>query len=181
MIFTSENIWVGESYPKSKHRILILAESDYYEATGVNLPLLSYVPTWINKKTKDYTFSRIFNACSEEDKNKELVERRRIFWDSIVYYNFLTVVLKNRKARPTVKQYEDSKSAFNKVLATHKPKGVWILGVGQAEFSRPIVVENRVHCVVQKHPTSWGLKKDVLRKSFLELQALCEDTSLKNS
>jgi hypothetical protein len=162
------DIWIGSSYSQSPRRILILGESTY----GQDPPLISYIPTWI-AGAKDYTFSRIFNACSGAHTSTASIAQRQAFWDSIAFYNFLTVALPSRETRPTDAQYRASEQALDEMLARYTPSGVWILGVGQARFSWPIVARHHIPYVVQRHPTSRGLRADNLRDSFAILQSLC--------
>lgn len=160
-------VWVGQDYEASEKRILILGESWYAQLESLS----EYIPKWAAKKIRDNTFSRIFNASSGFHTSKAKEQEILRFWNSIAFYNFVVgTVGESRKHRPTKVQYEISRTSLQSVLEVLKPKGVWILGRGQAEYSMPIVSAMGLKHEVVAHPTSYGLKAVVLKDSWLSLQ-----------
>jgi len=153
------NIWIGKNYCDSSQRILVLGESWYDEL--VSLP--DYINGWAAGKPVDATFSRIFNSGSGSHTSRADYAERIEFWNSIAFYNFvLGSVGPTRKYRPTKSHYETAQPQLRVVLNQYKPLGVWILGTGQAEYSAPIMAELNIPYETVPHPTSYGLKAEVL-------------------
>lgn len=159
-------IWIGQDYEVSGKRILVLGESWYGQLESLS----DYIPKWAAGKIRDNTFSRIFNAGSGSHTSKAAEHEILQFWNSIAFYNFVVgTVGDTREHRPTKEQYESSKGPLRLVLEGLKPKGVWILGKGQAAYSEQVVRDMRLAYEVVAHPTSFGLKAEMLRQSWLLL------------
>jgi hypothetical protein len=47
--------------------------------------------------------------------------QRKLFWESVVYYNFLQVVLTKAREIPPAKAWSESVSAFRETLEEHRP------------------------------------------------------------
>lgn len=160
-------IWVGNNYQKSKNRIFILGESWY----GQEVSLAEYIPQWAAHKIRDSTFSRIFNSGSGSKTSKASEYEILDFWHTIVFYNFVIgTVGDTRSHRPTKAQYESSKLPLSSVLNRLTPKGIWVLGKEQAQYSVPVIESLGYNYEVVAHPTSFGLKAEVLQNSWQVLQ-----------
>ncbi len=155
-------------YPEAANGILVLGESTY----GSDPPLAGYVPVWIRSGVRDTTFSRIFNAFSGFHTDRATVTEREKFWAQIAFYNFVTRSIgPTREDRPTDDDYLAAQMPLKQVLEEHRPRAVMILGAEQAKYSAPIVASSGIPSVVTPHPTSYGLRTQVLKDAWHELQA----------
>jgi hypothetical protein len=160
--------WIGNGYASSPQRILVLGESWW----GDLAELTEYIPKWAARRIADHTFSRIFNAGSGLHTSKATGQQRLAFWHTIAFCNFVTGTVGDaRSDRPTPAQYKSAALSLPSVLRALAPQRVWVLGLGQAEYSLPVVNLLRIAHETVPHPTSYGLKAEVLRSSWL---ALCE-------
>jgi hypothetical protein len=161
------DIWIGFKFHAPTNGVLILGESTY----GDDPPLREYVPLWIRRQVRDTTFTRLFNACSGSHTSRASEEQRGAFWHGIAFYNFVEQsVGPTRRHRPTPSHYKNATEAFRRVVERHHPRGVLILGTGQAEYSQPVLDPLSIPLVVTRHPTSWGLPTKVLTSAWNELR-----------
>ena len=162
------NIWIGRSFGNTG--ILILGESTY----GEDDDLTAYIEKWINRMLpeRDHTFSRIFKACTGLGTGTASVTDRKKFWDNVAYCNFVpgTVGLTN-KDKATGRHFKDAAFELRDVIRQLKPKGVWILGKGQAEYSKPVLVGLGIANQVAPHPTGYGVPTEKLKESWNHLLA----------
>ena len=75
-----------------------------------------------------------------------------------MFTNFVQRVGATRKSRPTTDHYKSASARLANLLVVHKPVGVWILGIGQGEYSAPIIKSAGIPYEISAHPTSYGLK-----------------------
>lgn len=148
-----EHIWVGSNY--SQNRIFVLGESwygDYADNTDVG-----YVTNYLNGQQIDRMYTRMANACKLSPTD---------FWHQIIFTNFVQKVGQTRKDRPTKIRYLDARSRLEELLRLHKPRGVWVLGKEQSEYSSPVIAKVGIPYEVSAHPTSFGLTNEALGNSW---------------
>lgn len=155
-----EKIWIGSTY--SKLRILVLGESWYGDFLGDLVTDEGYIRAYLKGSVVDAMYSRIANACELD---------RKEFWNSIMFTNFVQRVGATRDHRPTAEHYKGACERLARILKEHTPRGVWILGVGQGEYSAPVVDRAGIAYEVSAHPTSYGLKNATLGASWKALLA----------
>lgn len=123
---------VGSEYSKSGlrgHKIMILGESSYHPNSAYDLPnqtinvgndAIGYDQGrgyW--NKSRFYTrISRIFGYEAQS------YERRQEFWNSVIYYNFLQVVLTKSREHPPTESWTDAKPAFLETIDEYRPEFV---------------------------------------------------------
>lgn len=152
--------WVGAKYKESG--IFILGES-WYGDWGTSLNSDSgYIEAYLRGTVKDAMYTRMANACQIPVKE---------FWDNVLFTNFVPWAGLKRIERPTTAHYLDAYVRLEKLLEKHCPKGVWVLGKGQAEFSGHLLERYKVPYEVVVHPTSYGVKNETLFKSWNNLLA----------
>ncbi|MBY0261633.1 MAG: hypothetical protein K2Q20_04785 [Phycisphaerales bacterium] len=160
------NVWVGDNYERSTHRILVLGESWYSDV----VPLAEYVPRWASKAVVDMTLSRLFNAASGSHTDRATHAERLAWWNGIAFYNFVHGTVGNTSSdRPTPAMYIAARECLPPVLDQLRPRGVWILGKEQAEYSAELVQRFGASYEVTSHPTSWGLPSAQLAASWTSL------------
>ena len=153
---TDHNIWIGTAYLASSPKVLILGESDY----GGTDPLVTYVPQWLDKKHRDYSFARISNAFGSSLPRDK-------FWHQIAFYNFVPgMVGESRNDRPTKSLYQRAQTVLPDVLNYLKPDGVLILGIEQSEYSQPVLIELGIAHAISPHPAARGLKNERLTAAW---------------
>jgi hypothetical protein len=156
--------WIGSNLHARKKRILILGESWY----GPPANLGTYIPDWCAKIQQDYLFSRVFNAASGCLTATANVAQRQAFWDSVIFDNFVNwPVGTSRSARPTAAHYSRAAAAFPARLSCLNPDAVWVLGLGQASYSIPLLGD--IHHVASPHPCGWGVKTATLTAAWNRL------------
>jgi hypothetical protein len=154
----AEKLWIGQEYPK--RRILVLGESWYGDYEDDLVTDDGYIRAYLGGLVKDAMYTRMANACCLEPND---------FWNGIMFTNFVQRVGDTRKSRPNSDHYKDACARLARILEEHKPLGVWILGIGQAEYSAQVVEQAGIACEVSAHPTSYGLKNAVLGASWSSL------------
>lgn len=145
------DVWVGSRYADSERRVMLLGESWW----GDTEPLKGAIERWARDEQADATFSRLFNTCSGTRREQASYDERMAFWSSIAFYNFVQGSLgATRKSRPSSKHFQAAVPALEKVLHSLKPKGVWIVGLGQSKYSGPVLRRLNVPFEVVNHPSS---------------------------
>ena len=161
------DIWIGSKFRALGNGVLILGESTY----GGDAPLDQVIPEWIRGALRDQTFSRIFNAFSGNQSSTANTAQRGEFWETVAFGNFVQQsVGPTRRHRPSRNQYSEAAKALPAILKVLNPRGVIILGIGQSEFSDPVIKELNIPCVTTPHPASRGLKTNRLIEKWGELQ-----------
>ncbi|MEO8410437.1 MAG: hypothetical protein ABI478_07685 [Propionivibrio sp.] len=151
----AEKIWVGPEYPRL--RILVLGESWYGDYPDDLVTDDGYIRAYLDGRVKDAMYTRMANACCLKPND---------FWNGIMFTNFAQRVGDTRDSRPSSEHYKGACARLARILVEHRPRGVWILGIGQAEHSARVVERAGVACEVSAHPTSYGLKNAVLGASW---------------
>lgn len=149
-------IWIGSNYPRK--RIFVLGESwygDYVDNTDAG-----YIRLYLDGKVTDSMYTRMANACGMS---------RHEFWNGIIFTNYVQRVGDTRNCRPDVEAYRAAASRLAFLLERHRPSALWILGIGQAEYSAPVVEAAGIPFEITAHPTSFGLTNAALGESWNRL------------
>ncbi len=158
------NAWIGSEYQRN-HRVLVLGESWYSDVVA----LTDYVHSWARGEQPDKLFACLYNSLSGRRREASTVAQRFEWWQTFAFCNFVPGSLgPQNDRRPTPSQYRAARDPLRSVLAALAPAGVWIVGVGQAEYSRSVVEEYGAACVVVRHPRS-GISALKLRESWQSL------------
>jgi hypothetical protein len=153
-----EKVWIGPSYRSGG--IFVLGESWYGEYTDELVTDDGWIRAYLDGQVVDRMYTRMANACGLS---------RRDFWESIMFTNFVQCVGAAREDRPTAAMYAAAKSRLSALLEAHQPRGVWVLGIGQAEYTVPTIEAAGVIAEVTPHPTSYGLSNAALGASWRRL------------
>jgi len=160
------DVWIGENYERSTNRLLVLGESWY----GDIEPLAAYVPRWAHGAINDSMFSRLFNAASGLHTAGATYAQRLAWWNGIAFYNFVPgTVGTTRRDRPSRSAFAAARTSLTTTLDRLSPKGVWIIGKGQAEYSADVVRQFGAACEVTAHTASYGLSSVALAASWANL------------
>lgn len=164
------DVWIGDNYERSADRILVLGESWYDDVE----PLAVYVPRWARGDVDDKTFSRLFNGASGLHTERATLAQRLAWWNGIAFYNFVPgTVGKSRSDRPSRAACIAARDPLAAVLDRLRPKGVWIIGKGQAEHSADVVRLFGAAYEVTAHTASYGLSSAALKTSWANLLTKC--------
>jgi hypothetical protein len=160
------DVWIGDKYECESDRVLILGESWYGDVE----PLVLYVPRWARGEINDSTFSRLFNAASGLHTERATYEQRVDWWNAIAFYNFVPgTVGASRSDRPSEAAFAAARTLLTVVLDKLRPRGVWIIGKGQAEYSAEVVRRFGSVFEVTPHTASFGLRSADLAASWHRL------------
>ena len=138
----------------------MLGESWYGEYTDDLVTDDGWIRAYLEGRVVDRMYTRMANAC-------ELT--RRQFWESVMFTNFVQCVGTRREHRPSSSMYRAAQSRLGALLEAHRPRGVWVLGIGQAEYSVPTIEAAGIAAEVTPHPTSYGLSNAALGASWKRL------------
>ena len=112
-------------------------------------------------------FARLFNAASGFHTARATLAQRLAWWNGLAFYNFVPgTVGDSRDTRPSAKMLVASKAPLREVLNRLSPKGVWIVGKEQAEYSADVVRTFGAACEVTAHTASYGLSSAALAASW---------------
>jgi hypothetical protein len=138
--------WYGE-WPDSDGRSLVYDDE--------------YVAAYLAGRVRDPMYTRVANASGLG---------KAAFWQRVAFTNFvIDSVGAHRAQRPFTAHYAASKPRLRALLAEVAPRAVWVLGKEQGEYSRPVVQEAGITCVVSRHPTSYGVPNTELGAAWVEL------------
>jgi len=151
----TDQVWVGSRFRETG--IFVLGESWYGDYAENLVTDSGWIASYLRGEQVDRMYTRMANACKLSPKE---------FWQSILFTNFVLRVGDVRANRPTRQMYKDAGPRLQKILSEHRPRGVWVLGIGQSEFSVPIILDAGIPCEVVAHPTSYGLRNAVLGASW---------------
>jgi len=165
------DFWIGSDFKNSTNGVLILGESTY----GVTPPLFEYVPSWCQGLLpySDRTFSRIFNAFSGANTSSASISQRESFWATIAFTNFVQQpVGPTNQHKATDNDFRIAKKYLPDYLDLISPRGVLILGIGQAVFSAPVINNKGIPHIICPHPTGRGIKTATLNAAWTALQSI---------
>jgi uracil DNA glycosylase superfamily protein len=152
---TNEQIWIGNCFEVA--RILVLGESWYGHFEGSLVTDAGYIAEYLAGKQPDKMYTKMANAVGMS---------REEFWNQIAFTNFVQCVGPDPSARPTVSHYTAAQPRLAELLARIRPRGVWVLGVEQAQYSTPIIESAGIPCEVAWHPTRPGTTNAMLGESW---------------
>jgi hypothetical protein len=160
------DVWVGDNYEQSAERVLVLGESWHGDVES----LVDFIPRWASGLVIDNTFSRLFNAASGFHTERATPSQRLGWWNGIAFYNFVPgTVGAVRSDRPTNAAFLAARVPLTTVLERLRPRGVWIIGKEQAEYSAEVVRRFGATHEVTPHTASYGLSKATLAASWARL------------
>jgi hypothetical protein len=151
----SDQVWIGPRY--SETGIFVLGESWYGEYAENLVTDQGWISAYLRGEKVDRMYTRMANACGMTPRQ---------FWEGILFTNFVLRVGDVRADRPTRQMYIAAGQRLKDILAQHRPRAVWILGIGQSEFSRPILEAAGMPHEIVAHPTSYGLSNATLGASW---------------
>ena len=154
----SERIWIGPNFPRSG--IFVLGESWYGEYTDDLVTDDGWIRAYLDRQVPDRMYTRMANACGMT---------RHQFWESVMFTNFVQCVGTLRENRRSAVMYAAAQSRLMALLESHRPRGVWVLGMGQADYSVPVIERAGIVAEVTPHPTSYGLSNAALGQSWKRL------------
>ncbi len=162
----SARIWIGPDFATCG-RVLVLGESWYGQWLDEDgSPLVydhEYVLAYLACRVKDPMYTRVAKATGLG---------KAAFWQRVAFTNFvIDSVGTHRTHRPTIAHYMASKPRLRELLAEVAPRAVWVLGKEQGEYSRPVVQEAGIPCIVSRHPTSYGVPNAELGAAWADLNA----------
>jgi hypothetical protein len=166
-VIADVDVWVGSGYVAAERRVLILGESWWGDVERLG----GAIERWARDEQADATFSRLFNTCSGKRRERASYNERMAFWNSIAFYNFVQGSLgATRKSRPSRMHFTSAIPALEKVLKSLKPTCVWVVGVGQSEYSSAVLQQLNIPFEVVRHPSS-GISHENFYGSWRNLLA----------
>jgi hypothetical protein len=150
-----ENVWIGPEFDTTG--VLVLGESWYGDFPDHLATDDGYISAYLAGEVTDPLYTRIANATGL---------RKPRFWRSVMFTNFVQRIGPTRGHRPTEAQYKRAAPRLAHLLELHKPRGVWIIGKEQAAYTEPVVLDAGIPVAVSPHPTSYGVKHEVLRAAW---------------
>lgn len=151
--------WIGDRFAETG--VLVLGESWYGDWGAEHNSDKGYVQAYLDGLLADAMYTRMANACGQS---------REMFWHQVMFTNFVIWAGALRTHRPTTHMYLDAYVRLERLIEQYRPKGVWLLGKGQAEFSSHVLMRMGIPFEVTPHPTSYGVKNEVLKESWMALQ-----------
>lgn len=142
----SERVWRGPHY--DPRRVLVLGESWYGDYEGDLVTDAGYIAAYLGDKQTDRMYTKVANASGMGKKK---------FWQAVAFTNYVQRVGATLDCRPTDQLYLEARDRLKRLLAELKPKGVWILGTEQGEYSEPVVRAAGMACEVSPHPSRRGV------------------------
>ena len=158
-----DQVWIGQNY--REHRTLVLGESwygDYADNTDKG-----YVRLYLDGEIRDRMYTRMANAVGLD---------RQDFWNRILFTNFVGRVGDHRTDRPTNADFRAAIPRLRDLVAEYKPIRAWVLGIGQGEFSGPVLNQLGLKTVVSPHPTAYGIRNAKLGADWQLLMSGAEDS-----
>lgn len=135
---------VGKNYEKGFNgiKLLILGESHYcgeecancgknseYNCSDFTLKVLNRYLEYQkgNGEHENWmrTFTRFTNVMLEEQVNNET---HIVFWDNVIFYNYVQSSTEGPRIPPSKQQFEESKDAFIEVLEKYMPDLILVWG-----------------------------------------------------
>lgn len=160
IIVSDRDIWVGSEF--DNHRIFVLGESWYGDYSDELATDRGYISAYLDGRVIDALYTRISNGVGLD---------RRTYWNRVMFTNFVQRVGATRADRPTKEHYEAAVPRLQRLLRWRTPRGVWILGVEQSEYSAPVVRDAGLPYEVVVHPASFGVSGARLNGSWTTLLA----------
>ena len=165
--------WVPDGWRTKAHRVLVLGESAY---TGGSPPenalAANWVPAYLREEVRDPLYSKVANAISGPTQGNGL-KARHDFWNTVAFANLVMLAEGSLPdTEPSAAEYRAAAGFLGAILDDLRPIGVWIWGIRQAKYSRPVVDRAKIANVVVAHPVR-GYSR-VLAESWQELLTVME-------
>jgi hypothetical protein len=149
-LLANKRLWIGPDYSGG----MILADSTY-QGTATDVLNLEYYFRTANDKTFNWICHSTGNPGETE------ADRRRAYAPHI-FYNYVADSLGEfcRAADDEELSRPENEPRLIEVLQSQSVQAVWILGIKQAGYSKPIVdrVIGKNRCVVSRHPSHYMQK-----------------------
>ena len=114
--------WVGNDYPNSSKKLLIIGESQYnYGANSENDGVIYFIDDNGIKKDSGSEQILIRNITKAVIGKQVTTEEKQNFWKSISYHVMVQRILETIKERPTGNDYVNGWNIFFQVIKTLKP------------------------------------------------------------
>lgn len=152
--------WVGPDF--AGLGIFVLCESWYGDFSKELVTDDGYIRAYLANRVTDALYTRIAHGAGMT---------KATFWPKVMFTNYVQRVGPTRDYKPTTAHYKAAEERLHRLLREHLPKGVWIVGKGQSEYSEPIVRSVGIPVEVVNHPASYGVKTATLRESWEKLLA----------
>lgn len=150
--------WIGRDFETTG--ILVLGESWYGDWGAEYNSDASYIQAYLDGKLSDRMYTKIANACQSSKES---------FWQSVMFTNLVIWAGASSKDRPTTHMYLDGYFRLRRLLEKYKPRGVWLLGKEQAQFSSHLLISEEIPFSTSVHPTAVGVTTEHLSQSWQEL------------
>lgn len=135
--------WVGSHYSSGGifgKRIMALGESHHCDETCTECGLLlrhecnqfttDVIKSYLDQNNKREGWMSTFLKFERSLVNhKTTPEESKRIWNSILFYNYLQVAMKNSRQAGISKQYQDAANPFFSVLEQYKPELLIVWGV----------------------------------------------------
>ena len=117
--------FIGRSYYNTNvlgdKKIMALGES-HYGTTPTPDITKDVLARYLNPSVEHEGWMNTFTKFERSLVNKETSrEESRIIWESLVFYNYVQVLMDDTRTAPTKQQYRDSEEAFFQVLEETRP------------------------------------------------------------
>lgn len=115
--------YVGSSYYNNAFgkKIMILGESHYGTVSSPNITqdvINAYLDVTLEREGWMNTYTKFERSLVNKETTRE---DSKVIWNSLLFYNYLQVLLTGPRESGTSKNYEDSETAFFEVLNEYKP------------------------------------------------------------
>ena len=117
--------FIGKSYNNNNafgnKRIMVLGESHYGSVTSPDITrdvLARYLDPSLEREGWMHTFLKFERSLVNKETTRE---DSRIIWDSLLFYNYVQVLMDDTRTAATKQQYRDSEAAFFQVMEENQP------------------------------------------------------------
>ena len=117
--------FIGKSYNNNNafgnKRIMVLGESHYGSVTSPDITrdvLARYLDPSLEREGWMNTFLKFERSLVNKETTRE---DSRIIWDSLLFYNYVQVLMDDTRTAATKQQYRDSEAAFFQVMEENQP------------------------------------------------------------
>jgi hypothetical protein len=188
--------WIGINYEKTNPKVLVLGESVPIEEAKSDW-LIHHINGIIDGEFNDGFQTRIQDIISIPDdyieNGNDYVLEKKIFYDRIVFQEYIQEPLSRTRQRPSREQWDNGKEYFKQLITKYKPDIVLCAGKelynnlpsDGNEYKKRIKTKsgemniwvydyakkNTYVCCIA-HPSSFGFKKDL----WIELYAKFNST-----
>lgn len=117
--------FIGKSYNNNNafgnKRIMVLGESHYGSVPSPDITrdvLARYLDPTLEREGWMNTFLKFERSLVNKETTRE---DSRIIWDSLLFYNYVQVLMDDTRTAATKQQYRDSEAAFFQVMEENQP------------------------------------------------------------